>query len=213
LGDTGRGLLAQPRTASDAADFPSRGLSVTPSCIRMRRRTPCFPSRSRAALQCLDRSESGAAHWVHRVLLQPWSSRTWLLESPLESRRRCPSRAPRPSTPGLPTFHRVLPGFPGRRERSRDRSGPAPSLSWGLVPYSDHDCKGAASPGGSHPPARCVFRLRTSLDAFLPFAASDRFGSGRSWDSPFRAFLLQARRRVLSDRRALLTLLVPTPPR
>jgi hypothetical protein len=41
-------------------------------------------------------------------------------------------------------------------------------------------------------PARCVFRVRSSLDALLPFEPPSHFGPGRSWDSPFRAFLLPA---------------------
>jgi hypothetical protein len=120
------------------------------------------------------------------------------------------SWAPGPSTPGLPTFHRVLPGFsPGTGSVRVTAPVPVPSLSRGFLPYSDRDCKGAVFPGVSRIPAPCVFRLRTSLDALLPFAASDPFESGRSWDSPFRALLLPARRWVLSDHRTLLTLLVP----
>jgi hypothetical protein len=213
LGDTGRVCSRSHERRPTLLASPPEVLRARVQLHECASPRTCFPSRSRAALQCLDRFESGAAHWVHRVLLQPWSSRTWLLESPLASRRRCPNRAPRPSTLGLPTFHRVLPGFPGHRERPRDRSCrylPSPGVS---LPYSDRDCKGTVFPGVSRAPAPCVFRLRTSLDAFLPFAASNPFRLGRSWDSPFRAFLLATRRWFLSDHRTLLTLLVPTPPR
>lgn len=39
-------------------------------------------------------------------------------------------------------------------------------------------------------PVTCVFRVRTSRDALLPFVPSFPFGSGRSWDSPFRVLIL-----------------------
>lgn len=95
---------------------------------------------------------------------------------------------------------------PQHRQRPRDPLRPVLSLSWASAPYSDRQSKGAASPGDSQPPARCVFRVSSSLDAFFPFTPSDPFGSGRSWDSPFRALLRPAPRCALSDDRALLML-------
>lgn len=63
------------------------------------------------------------------------------------------------------------------------------SLSWDSTPYSEHQLEGSSSQR-SHPLARCVFRVRTSLDALIPFEPPGHFWSGRSWDSTFRAFLL-----------------------
>lgn len=51
---------------------------------------------------------------------------------------------------------------------------------------------------GTHSPAPCVFRVRTSLDAFLSFEPSNHFWPGRSWDSTFRALLNPPSRRCLS---------------
>ena len=63
------------------------------------------------------------------------------------------------------------------------------SLSWDSRPYSEHQLEGSFGQG-SHPLARCVFRVRTSLDALIPFEPPNHFWSGRSWDSTFRALLL-----------------------
>ena len=115
-----------------------------------------------------------------------------LADVALEESSRIAPKVPESSTEAIHSWVSHLPQ--GLTGQSPDAGSvrvtalvPAPSLSWGLVPYSDHDCKGAASPGASRTPAPCVFRLRTSLDALFPFAASDPLGSGRSWDSPFRA--------------------------
>jgi hypothetical protein len=48
------------------------------------------------------------------------------------------------------------------------------SLSWGLVPFSDRQLEGSVD-WGSQRPARCVFRVPTSLDALLPFEPSGHF--------------------------------------
>jgi len=77
------------------------------------------------------------------------------------------------------------------------------SLSWGSVPYSDHQNEGSVFPGFPHP-APCVFRVRTSLDALLPFEPPSHFWPGRSWDSTFRALILPPSRPSFPSGRALL---------
>jgi hypothetical protein len=77
------------------------------------------------------------------------------------------------------------------------------SLSWGSVPYSDHQNEGSVYPG-LPPPAPCVFRVLTSLDALLPFEPPNHFWPGRSWDSTFRALLLPHGQSPFPSDRALL---------
>jgi hypothetical protein len=112
---------------------------------------------------------------VLRALLRPWSLRSpgpWRV---VRHRAVMPFQALSHPLLGFhsPTgFHRRS---PQRRERSRDRSFVSTlSLSWGFVPYSDRQLEGSES-RWPHPPARCVFRVQTSLDALLPFEPSSHF--------------------------------------
>jgi len=174
-----------------------------------------IPSRSCVTLQCICQRESEAAYWVCRVL------RTLALTGP-GLRRVLPHRAEGAplfeSTEAIHSWAYTLPQGLAKEHPSavsvRVTARPtALSLSWGLSPYSDHQPKGAVSPGDSHPPARCVFRVLTSPDALLSFEPSSHFWPGRSWDSPFRALLLPRIRMSFRVIRALLTLPFPPSPR
>lgn len=130
----------------------------------------------------------------------------WLLESPPTPCRRCPFQ----STEAIHSWVFTLPqGFTGDHPSVASVRVTAPSRrcpSHGVsFPYSEHQLKGAVR-SGLPSPGHCVFRVRTSLDALLPFEPSNHFWLGRSWDSPFRAFLLPSSRGSFRIARTLLTL-------
>jgi len=138
--------------------------------------------------------------WFTASLLQPWSSWTWLLKRPRRSRAEgIRFRMPRPSTPGLYTLPQGVTGDPSSAANVRvtvcGRRCPSHGVSF---PTANTSAKEPYSPEISTSPARCVFRVPTSLDALLPFTPSGHLWSGRSWDFPFRAFFLPGVSRLLS---------------
>jgi hypothetical protein len=111
---------------------------------------------------------------------------------PCSSSRDCrapaPFQAPLPSAPEISPSYRVLP------ENHRHAASTLPGGLWtsttplmGFSSLQRSQVKRVRLPRDFHVPARCVFRVRASLDALLPFAPSTHFWVGRSWDSPFRA--------------------------
>jgi hypothetical protein len=174
-----------------------------------------IPSRSRVTLQCVCQRGNQATYWVCRVLQTLPLSGT----GPWRVLPRHAEGAPLfESTEAIHSWAFTLPQGLAKEHPSTvsvrvTARYTALSLSWGFLPYSDRQPKGAVSPGDSHPPARCVFRVRASLDALLSFEPSSHFWPGRSWDSPFRALLLPRIRTSFRTVRALLTLPFPSSPR
>jgi hypothetical protein len=116
-------------------------------------------------------------------------------------RAPAPFQAPSPSAPRISLSSRVLP------ENHRRAASTLPGGLWdsttpllGFSSLQRSRVKRVRLPRDFHVPARCVFRVRASLDALLPFAPSTHFWVGRSWDSPFRALLLPKIQRSLSSR-------------
>lgn len=110
---------------------------------------------------------------------------------PRGCRAPAPFQAPLPSAPRISLSSRVLP------ENHRHAASTLPGGLWdsmtpllGFSSLQRSRVKRVRSPRDFHVPARCVFRVRDSLDALLPFAPSPHFWAGRSWDSPFRALTL-----------------------
>jgi hypothetical protein len=156
-----------------------------------RRRSSDLPSRSCAALQCLCRSTSGAVFLVHRIS----SSALTLADLAPEASSSHRAEGIRSNAEAIHSWASTLPqGFSRDPSSAADvrvtvpgRRCPSPGVPF---PSAITSAKEPYSPGGSKSPAPCVFRVRSSLDALLPFAPSNPLGSGRSWDFPFRAFLL-----------------------
>jgi hypothetical protein len=200
--------------------FPgSHQISGSPlqRCLRQRIQLPCpaLPPGTLPLVESCAPSVSlsvprPSGVLVDRALLRPWSSRSPVLEE-------SPDTVPSCRLEHLAIHSWVftlLQGFTGDHPsvasvRVTALSVSTLSLSWGFDPYSDRQLKGSES-RGSHPPARCVFRVRTSLDALLPFEPSSHFWPGRSWDCHLQGFSLPNGPRVFRRPRALLTLSDPT---
>jgi len=106
------------------------------------------------------------------------------------------------------------PGFdrrsPQRRERSRDRSFLVDAVPlMGSCPLQRSPARRIREPRAP-PPARCVFRVRTSLDALLPFEPSSHFWPGRSWAFNLQGLAPPSDTSAFRRPRALLTLSAPT---
>jgi hypothetical protein len=139
------------------------------------------------------------AYSVHHTLLRPWSSRSPVLGEVLHRRARASFRIPLPSTPRFSLSHRVFPETTSASGADRVTARhPTLSLSWGFSSLQRTPARRIRFPRGTHASTPCVFRVRTSLDALLSFEPSNRLWSGRSWDSPFRAFFLPPSRKNLS---------------
>jgi len=86
--------------------------------------------------------------------------------------------------------------LPQHRVRPRDRSCPVLSLSWGSFSLQRTPAqRSGVSPRNSRP-RHMRLQSSSSLDALLSITPPDFFESGRSWDSPFRAFFLSKIRRL-----------------
>jgi hypothetical protein len=148
------GLNSLPAPNGADAVTPSRGPGRISSCTDQRHRW-C----GRTLLDLLHPPTSligergRGSSWFRHCLLQPWLSRTWLLQSFLAPPRSCTlsnAIAIRPWAFG------VLQGFSpeDRRRASPSFDGSARPLSWGFAPSSGREHKGSGCyPGTSTSPA------------------------------------------------------------
>lgn len=143
------------------------------------------------AFQCLV-SERGRGLWVRHRLPQPW-----LFELAPEALLLSPNPACLLKQQGDPLlgFHsptgydrRLPPCHFGSSVHGAAMHGPSPGVSF---PTANTSSKEPFTP---RIPLLGTLRLQSfdSPDALLPFEPSSHFWPGRSWDSPFREFLLSA---------------------
>jgi hypothetical protein len=141
---------------------------------------PLSPTSARPLMKLCDPSVSLSASkrsdvLVCRALLRPWSSRSPVLGESSDVMPWCSFKHVAIHSWVFTLLQGITGVHPSAASvRVTALSVSALSLSWDSRPYSDHQLKGSDNQG-SHPLARCVFRVRTSLDAFLPFEPSSHF--------------------------------------
>jgi hypothetical protein len=175
LGDAGRALLAQP---------PKR----RPSGLSLQRCLGRFiqlsyrlsPTGAHPLMKLCDPSVSLSASehsdvLVCRALLRPWPSRNLILGESSDVVPLCLFKHVAIHSWAFILLQGITGVHPSVASvRVTALAVSTLSLSWDSPPFSDRQLEGSDNQG-SHPLARCVFRVRTSLDAFLPFEPSSHF--------------------------------------
>jgi hypothetical protein len=201
-------------TVSNAvrAGCPFRGSSGESSSRSTGRHRPKnLPSRSCATLQCLCQQLSGVVYLVHHTLLRPRSLRSLVLGDVLSCRARASSRMPLPSTPRFSLSHRVLPGTTSSPGADRVTAlFPALSLSWGFIPYSEHQPKGSGSLEAPMPRHRASSEFEPLLTPSSPSSLPTISGQVARGIHPSGPCSSRRVKSTFRSSRTLLTFPIPT---